>query len=418
MHIQLGNMRFGRFDCAAFGGFMAYAACSVIMPMVLLQAAKTLNFPLDTGGLAAGGALEIGRSLLMLAIMLSCGLLADRWGMRVVLGCSLIFLLVGIFLAACAQAYWFLFLSLMLCGLGEGVIEGLMTPFVEKLHPAESGRYMNFTHSFWSVGIVVAVLVAGALLQIGCSWRLVVGLAGLMCLPPLWLFLGRSTNIPAIENVRRKNSNVWPHTVAILKTPRFWLFFAAIAVAGGGEYGLTFWTASYVQLEFQFSAWAAGLAISAFSLGMFLGRTSSGLLVKQEHLRRLILVMSVCGVLVCSGFQLLGGSLPLFRWQGMLFVLLFLAGGCSAPFWPSIQSCCASTLPHLDATMIFVLLSCSGVPACALFTWLMGAIGDRWGMNAALLTVPACYLTLALLVAVEWLTGKKQASRDGGYRHV
>ena len=254
-------------------------------------------------------------------------------------------------------------------------------------------------------------------MQAGCSWRLVVGLVGVMCLLPLWLFFGKSTNVPAIEKVRREKTDVWRHTADILKTSRFWLFFAAIAVAGGGEFGLTFWTASYVQLEFQFSAWAAGLAAAAFSLGMFLGRTGSGLLVRQERLRHLILIMSLGGVLVCTGFQLLGGEVPLFRWRGMVFVLLFLSGICSAPFWPSLQSCCACSLPHLDATMIFVLLSCSGVPACALFTWLMGVIGDRWGMNAALLTVPACYLALALLTVVEWLRYGNQASQNDGRKH-
>ena len=59
--------------------------------------------------------------------------------------------------------------ALMLAGCGEGVIEGLATPFVQQLHPADSGRYLNFTHGFWSLGVVMIVLTAGGMLMLGIS---------------------------------------------------------------------------------------------------------------------------------------------------------------------------------------------------------------------------------------------------------
>jgi fucose permease len=102
----------------------------------------------------------------------------------------------------------------------------------------------------------------------------------------------------------------------------------------------------------------------------------------------------------------------------LFFGLLFLAGIATAPFWPSVQSYCADRLPKTDTTMLFILLSCAGVPGCGFFAWLMGYIGDRTGsLSSAFYLVPFCYLALALLIGCDWLwlSRRKSAnSREGG----
>ncbi|HQE19688.1 MAG TPA: hypothetical protein PK607_14370, partial [Aggregatilineales bacterium] len=101
---------------------------------------------------------------------------------------------------------------------------------------------------------------------------------------------------------------------------------------------------------------------------------------------------------------------PLVSNLWMLFGLLFLAGVATAPFWPSVQSYCADRLPETDTTMLFILLSCAGVPGCGAFTWLMGYIGDRTGnLGTAFYLVPACYLTLAALIGYDWWRSARQA---------
>ena len=54
---------------------------------------------------------------------------------------------------------------------------------VQDLHPEEAGRYINFTHALWSVGVLVTVLCSGALLTLGVSWRGLLFLAGLATAP-------------------------------------------------------------------------------------------------------------------------------------------------------------------------------------------------------------------------------------------
>jgi fucose permease len=96
----------------------------------------------------------------------------------------------------------------------------------------------------------------------------------------------------------------------------------------------------------------------------------------------------------------------------LFFGLLFLAGIATAPFWHSVQSHCADCLPHTDTTMLFILLSCAGIPGCGFFTWLMGFLGHYSGsLRPAFYLVPACHVLLALLIAYDRAT---HAPSQGG----
>jgi len=394
-------MTFGRFDYAAFISFSAYASGSVVVPVALVSLAQELGFPLQAGGMAAGGALHLGRTVTMVASMLLCGFASGLWGKRRTFGWAVV--LMGLGMAACAvtPAYSILLLALMVAGIGEGVIEGLATPFVQDLHPAEPGRYINFAHAFWSVGVLATVLLSGGLLSLGLSWRWIVGGVGALALLPAAMLL-----LPARAGHRLAEHPEPLHwrivsgqALTILRMPRFWLFFAAMFVAGGGEFCLTFWCASYIQLHFTSAAWAGGVGTAFFAAGMVLGRTGWGYAIRQHQLHHLILLSALAGAAVTA-------LLPLLTSLWLFFGVVFLAGVATAPFWPSVQSRCADRLPRTDTTMLFILLSCAGVPGCGAFTWLMGYIGDgRAGLGGAFYLVPACYVVLAGIMIWDGLLG-------------
>ena len=395
-------MKFGRFDYAAFLMFFTYASGSVVVPVALVQLAHDLGFSLEAGGMSAGGALHLGRTIPMVGAMLVCGFAAGRWGARRTLGWSVLLMACGMGLCAISPAYGVLFVALMIAGIGEGVIEGLATPFVQELHPVEPGRYINFSHGFWSVGVLATVLVSGVLLSLEVSWRLLVGAVALLAVLPVALLLippRGSAETDRIEPLHWRTT--CRHAAAVCRTPRFWLFFAAMFVAGGGEFCLTFWCASYIQLSFTAPAWAGGVGTAFFAGGMVLGRTGWGYLISQRHLKGLVLYSALAG----ASITLL---LPMTVNLWVFFGLLFLAGVATAPFWPSVQSHCADRLHENDTTMLYILLSCAGVPGCGFFTWLMGVVGNHHGLGAAFYLVPACYLVLAGLIAFD---GSRFAAR-------
>ena len=349
--------------------------------------------------MTAGGALHLGRTLPMVATMLLCGFAAGRWGKRRTMGASVALMGLGVLLCAWAPVYGVLFLALMIAGMGEGVIEGLATPFVQALHPKEPGRYINFTHSFWSIGVMVTVLLTGGLISLGVSWRILVTAAAMLAfVAAAMMLLPKHKGQPYPEQSEPIHARVvWGQAKEIIRMKRFWLFYAAMFVAGGGEFCLTFWCASFIQLSFLDAAWAGGVGTACFAGGMFLGRTGWGYLIKQHQLKHLIVWSALAG----ASITLL---IPFMTDLWMLFGLLLLSGIATAPFWPSVQSYCADRLPKVDTTMLFILLSCAGIPGCGVCTWLMGYIGNQTGdLRTAFYLVPACFLILAALVGYDWL---------------
>ncbi|MFQ3587818.1 MAG: MFS transporter [Fimbriimonadaceae bacterium] len=389
-------MAFGRYDFAAYQSFVAYAGASVVIPVALVALSRDLGFSLEEGGMSSGGALQLGRTLLMCIAMVLGGFVAGRWGKRRSMGVSVALMGLGVLLASVAPMYGVLFLALMIAGLGEGVLEGLLTPFVRDLHPKEPGRYINFTHSFWSVGVLLTVLVSGTLISAGVSWRLVVAGVGMLAFAAaLALLLPEKKGREYPEHPEPIHwRTTWEHARQIARIPRFWVFFAAMFVAGGGEFGLTFWVASYIQLNFVDAAWAGGVGTALFAGGMIVGRIGGGYIVRQHQLRPLVVGSAVAGTVVTL-------SIPWIARLEILFFVLFLAGLASAPYWPSVQSYSADRMPRSDTTMLLILLSCAGVPGCGILTWAMGMVGDLAGLRVAFYLVPACYLFLAILIAWE-----------------
>lgn len=398
-------MKFGRFDYAAFLLFCTYAVCSLIIPVVLVEVAKDLSFDLDKGGMSAGGILQMGRSATMVGSMLVCGMLSCRFGLRRSLGVAAIFMALGITLAAMSQWYWMLLAVLVIAGIGEGLVEGLATPFVGILHKDdEPGRYMNFSHGFWSVGIFCCIPLLGWLLGMNVSWRILcLVVAAVTLIPAFMLFFPGRKRLERLEGSGSfEAADSVKKTWAILKNRHFWLFFTAMFVAGGGEFGMTFWCAALLRLEYNATPFMGAIATAVFSAGMMLGRTGSGLLIKQHQLPRLIMSMAAAGAVLCVFFYFISSMI------GVL-VLLFFAGLASAPFWPSVQSYSVDRLNKLDSTMLYILLSCAGVPGCGVLSVVMGKVGDLWGLKAAFMVVPVCYLLLFGTIALDYfvLGGRK-----------
>lgn len=405
-------LQFGRYDYAAFTGSICFALCSLSIPLMIVEIGDALAFPLDRGGMAAGGLLHLFRSVAMVAALLLCGNIAGRIGKRRSMGGSLLCMGAGTLLCAFAPQYWMLIPWLLIAGFGEGICEGIATPFVQDLHPDAPERYVNIAHSFWSIGIAVVVVVGGGLWTLGAGWRAILAGIGIVTLLASALFLWR-------ENPRRKYPEaaggagfreIAHHALEIARVPRFWLCSLAMFFGAGAEFGLTFWSAAYVQLNFQTGAWVAGLGTGAVAFGMFLGRSGFGFFARPDYIRYVLLGSALCTIPVTLLLALLKpGILPPALGFPTLFLLLILAGTGVATFWPSVQVYGVTTMPELDSTMLYICFSALGIPGCGIFTLLMGVIGDRYGLRGGILVIPVCLALFAAVIFLEcWVFAKRR----------
>ena len=410
------KLHFGRYDYASFAAFTMYSVCSLAIPLMIVSMGKDLHFPLDQGGMGYGGLLHIVRSFFMLLALLICGFVAAKMGKRILSGSSLLLFGLGMLGCAFTTQYWMLMPCLILAGIGEGTCEGILTPVVQDLHPEEPERYVNISHAFWSVGIFLAVLLAGGLIALGVHWRQVMAVIGILTFFASLLFLWK-------ENPRKRYPEVveavdykelWERSKEIFKQKRFWICSAAMFFGAGAEFGLTFWSAAFIELTFKTSVFIAGLGTACIAVGMFIGRTTFGYIAKPRNLRYILMAASLSTIPLTLILAFLApGVLPQSVLFIVLFATLFLCGIGIAPYWPTTQVYGVSNLPKCDSTLLYVYYSALGIPGCGFFTWLMGFAGDHFGLRGTILVVPVCLLIFAGITYYEcWIRAGREKKTE------
>ncbi len=406
------KLHFGRYDYAGYFSFIVYAMSSLSIPLVLVAMGKSLNFPLDDGGMAAGGLLHLFRSIALVVALLFCGMIGGRLGKRKTMGMAMFFMGCGILLCSLSPVYFLLIPFLLIAGFGEGLCEGMATPFVQDLHTDAPERYVNIAHSMWSVGIFLCVILSGVLLTRGVSWRLILLVCGFLGLLSGLSFFWKENPAKKYPETAHKDdpADIWRYSIAIARSGRFWVFCLGMVMGAGAEYCLTFWAAAYLQLTFQASAWLAGAGTAAIAAGMFLGRVGFGFFAKKEYLKHILLICSAAMIpLIFLLAYLTPEMFPSPNWMFVsLILILFFSGVTVAPFWPTLQVYGVGQLPELDSTMLYIYFSAMGVPGCGFFTWIMGVLGDNFGLRGAFMLLPASLVIYALTIFAEgWLFPRK-----------
>ncbi len=391
------SISIGRYDCGAFITFFAYSSCTQILPMALVIMSDDLGFSLKEGGFAEGSMLQIARWLPGIFSALVCSFIAAKFGKRKTLGAGISLIGISMALSSIAPSYNMVFIALLLAGLANGLTGTLSSPFVRNLHPTESGRYINFLNSFWAIGTLFTVLVSGGLLSMGVSWRIVLFGTSLLTLPPAFILLLPQTKgkeYPECPEVLHPRAVV--HQMrCVLVDRRFLYFFTTMMIFAGGEGVLMFWSASYIQLNFAGSAWAAGVGTAIFAVGMIVSRVFVGYFIHQDSFKTYIIGFAVGGFIITLGF-------PLITELWLLFIALFFSGMATAPLWPSLISYGAERLSHLDKTTTMILITLSATPGRIIFTFLVGYIATKTGsLSAAFYLVPTYFFVVAIMVYLE-----------------
>ena len=406
-------MKFGRYDLASYSAFIMYSICSFAIPLMIVNIGNDLDFPLDKGGMGAGGLLHAARCSLMILALVICSLIAGKIGKRLSMGFCVLFFGFGILICAFSTHYWMLLPCLILVGFGEGICEGLATPFIQDLHSDAPERYVNIGHAFWSVGTILAVGLVSGLLTLGVNWRILLGGIGALSMLSAAFFLWKENPKKKYPETKDKIdlSSLWERTCLIFKQKSFWRCCGAMFFGAGAEFGLTFWSAAYIQLTFKTSVFIAGLGTGAIAIGMILGRTGIGYIAKPHTLRYINLFTSLATIpLTLILVFLKPGIMPDWATFTTLFTVLFLAGIGISPYWPTTQVYGVQKMTHCDSTLLYVYFSAMGVPGCGFFSWFMGYMGDKLGdLRATILVVPCSLLIFAAFIFYEcWICRDKK----------
>ncbi|MCF7934643.1 MAG: MFS transporter [Spirochaetia bacterium] len=387
-------MKIKRIDIASSAALFIYAASMVITPICLISMAREFSFTYSGGG-ALGGV----KSFLILAALLASGFIASLITKRIAVGLGMVIVGLSLIGAGLSPSYEMVLICMVIMGLGSGLIEALTNPLVHDAHPLESNKYLNYVNAFYSIGVVVTVILTGFLLSYQVPWRaLFIGTGIIAVLSSILFFPPDDQITESGESVR------WKDWAQCFSQPIFWVLALAIFFGGAAEAAFTFWSASYIQVHFTTLADAAGIGTGIFALAMAIGRIGTGKMTRGHHGDRwLLLWASVLGFIVSIGVYLTP-SIAVF------YLMLFFSGLAVAPYWPTIQSVSTSFVSG-DHTLLFILLSCAGIPGIGFATWIMGYFGDLYGLQKALIVIPVSYaILIASFILLLHMTKQQQKS--------
>ncbi|WP_053228285.1 MFS transporter [Spirochaeta cellobiosiphila] len=381
-----------RIDNTARLTMLLFSSSAILLPLSL----QTISTELDLN-LTQGGLLGFIPAMAQFLLLLLSSIYASRIHKVPFLRMAVIIASTALILFSRVNTFWTAILALIILNSGASLLEGLLTPLVEDMHPEDSGKKMNQLHAFWPAGTFLTVIVVGELLSRGISWRWPFFVLGLLFLIPAILFPLKTRKLwtPSGANIKQLKS--------ILLHPVFWLMGMALFFAGGSEGAFAFWTASYIELDFGNLPRAASLGIASFALGMFIGRINASRLSDRWGLKKILIGTSLAALGISATFFLIN-TLPL------LIIFLLFIGISLAPLWPSLQSYSARLVP-VDSTMMMILLSCFGVPGYSTATLLMGMVGDQWGLKAAFIIAPLYLLLLLASLSLALFLSKKAQSQ-------
>jgi fucose permease len=302
-----------------------------------------------------------------------------RWGLWIIAA--------GMFLFTGIRSYISAVLIVTVFAFGQALIEALITPLVEDIHPEDDGTHLAFLHSFWPLGVIFGTLVFGESLSRGVNWRTLFLVLGVMNILVGALYPRRSR---AGLKVSRAD---FSHAGEIFSEKLFWVMGMALFFAGAAEGGFTFWTASYIQIEYGTMARSGALGTAFFAVGMAAGRLLTSRIAARLGLKRILVFSTSMALLGGLGLYLVTNLITFYVFMGYM-------GFCIAPSWPGIQTHAVRRL-NADPTMVMVFLSCFGIVGFSLANFIMGVIGDHLGLRTSFLVAPVALVALLLLMILE-----------------
>jgi MFS family permease len=305
-----------------------------------------------------------------------------------------------------------LYASMLLLGLSQGLVEGVINPLVATMYSDDKTSKMNLLHAWWPGGLIVGGLLAYLLTKLmgldgtGVSadlatrgWQIKMSLLILPAIAYALMILGQP--FPQTERVQAGVSSREMFREAL--KPMFLIWFCCMWLTAASELGPDQWIGSLITNLTGMS----GILILVYTAGiMFLLRTfGAGL----AHRLSPVVLLWIASVLTAVGLFGLG----MVQTPVQAFAAATIFGMGKAFFWPTMLGVTSEQFPRGGA-LLLAMMGGAGNLSVAFILPIMGGWYDNYGAASAFRYVAVLPAVLAIAFGVLYFRYRGA----GGYHTV
>lgn len=328
------------------------------------------------------------------------GIIGDIIGRKLLIIIGGILLFIGVISYSYSSILLFLGLSMLVIGLGLGVIEVAANAFIVDLYSDNSkcGKYLLLLGFFHSLGAMIGPLVAGKLIQSHVSWKSIYRMSAIIIALLIVYFLIIKYEKPNTEKAKIDFSTI----KEILLSRDMALFNIVILSYVGIEIGIASWIVEYLQKYKGWSISISSIALSLFFFGIMFGRFFGSFIVeKVGYIRIMIYSISLSGICLALGIfgpKEISFFLPL---TGLFLSIIF----------PTTTAAVSQISKDNISIRLGALFAFAGIGGM-LGPLLLGVVSDIFGINLgfSIILLSFAFVMLISLIVIEKFVYKPQTA--------
>lgn len=369
----------GRLIPAAILAILVYGIIAAMLGTLLPELG-------DTFGLSGEekGSVAFMQSIGLIIASISVGPLIDNKGKKAGL-------LLGLFLIAASlfalpnSSKGTLGVTLLVLGLGGGIIVTAANALVSDISPEKRGSTLNLLNLFFGLGGFLTPFIASNFLA-GNNITLCYLAAGLTTAT---LILHATTPMPGPSGERGFKAN---EIGAVAGRPVLWLLALSLFLYVACEVGVWNWLVNYlVKTRGMEKGSAQNILSYGFALGILLGRVAVSRVLINVRPATVTLASSV--LMAITTYGMMQTTDPT-----MTGAMVFLAGIAMAPVFPTTLAMVGDVFTKATATAMGIVITCGWI-GLAVSSKIIGSIAgaDEANLTQALLVLPAFSVAMILV---------------------
>ncbi len=340
----------------------------------------------------------------ILVLTLPAGALIDRWSRKKTIGLMAVIWSLGTAAGAFTRDFVQLFTTRFIIGAGEAGYSAGGTALLSAIFkPEKRARVIGFWYSAIPLGQALGI-VLGGIIAVHLGWRNALGLVALpgfiLAIMFFWVKDYKTVDlvksVPAAGNTSKAKMSKREVIRELFRSKSLVLNNLAFAACTFTIVALTTWLPTYFQRFEGMAIERSGLMASIIMVLAIVGGPLGGFLTDQFHKKRVnsrmlfpALTCIITASLLFTAF-LFHGSLQYGFLLGMgLFIIMFSPG--------AIAVTQDVVHPGLRSTSLSINVVFQHLLGSALGPLVVGALSDTYGLDKALLFLPATLLLAAVL---------------------